>query len=194
MTDKKSSRIADTLTNLSDLITLADPSTVAEFDALLAETIDLVENTNAPIYNSAYGVNDKLHTAKSNALTELNAIDHNNFATQADIDRVTATLTAIQDDYLFSQDIVALNADIAFTLQTKTQTKLMDLRAKVADIEIQAQIEATETVEKKQQEASRILNIFQLAFEASQEFTNFISDQLTQPPKSTKGTVVDIIS
>ena len=68
--DAKASRVTDTLANLAELITLAAPGTVAEFDTLLAQSIKLIQKTKAPIYER-YGVQDGLRSAKNDALTQL---------------------------------------------------------------------------------------------------------------------------
>ena len=192
-TDAKASRVSDTLANLGDLISLAAPGTVAEFDAKLAETISLMQTTKTPIFEQ-FGVQDRLRAAKIDGLAQLEALVHNNFATQTDIDNTTAILTAIQSDYTASQTIIGSNTKIAFTLQSSTSDTISELSRQVSNIKAAAISEATDKVKAKQEQFSQILTALSLAFEASQAFTNFIAESLASAQEIKSGSVFDIIS
>ncbi len=192
-TDKKASRVADTLANLGELITLAAPGTVAEFDAKLAETISLMDTTDTPIFEQ-FGVQDRLRKAKTDGQAQLEALVHNNFATQADIDNTVAILTTIQTDYTASETIIDSNTKIAFTLRSSTNDTIAELTRQASNIKTAALAEASDKVKAKQEQYSQLLTALSLAFEASQEFTKFIASSLASAQDTEVGTVFDIIS
>ena len=192
-TDQKVSRISDTLVNLTSLITLAAPGTVAAFDTKLAETIHLMQKTNAPTYER-YGVQDRLRVAKNDGLAQLQALVHNNFATQPDIDNTTAILTAIQTDYLASQTIVDSNSKIAFTLQDNAITTIGELGRQVSNIKTEALGEATGKVKEKQEYYAQLLTAISLSFEASQALSTYIAESVVLPRKNEPGSVLNLFS
>lgn len=191
--DAKAGRVEDTLINLDSLIALADPSTVTEFDAALTETISLMETTKTP-YFEQYGVQDRLRGRKADGLTQLYALVHNNFATQGDIDAVTATLTAIRTDYLSSQTIIESNVKIAYTLQKSSQETIGELSRQSSNIKTEALGEATDKVKAKQEYYSQILTAISLSFEASQNIARFVAEAVNLPQKHDPGSVLNIIS
>ncbi len=190
-TDAKATRIGETLTSLAELLPLATPGTVAAFDTKLAETISLMETTETPIFER-FGVPDGLRAAKTDGLAQLNALVHNNFASQADIDNATAIINAIQADYLASQSIATSNTNIAFTLQTSATRTINELSRQISVIETEALDEATDKVTKKQEEFSQVLSMLSLAFEASQNFSRFIADSVTKPQEIAPGSVLNL--
>ena len=192
-TDAKASRVSDTLDNLVELVTLAAPGTVAEFDTLLAQTIDLIQKTKAQTYER-YGVQDGLRSAKNDALTQLEALAHNNFATQTDIDDTVAILTAIQSDYTASETIVESNTKIAFTLQESANRTISELNRQVSNITTDALSEATGKIKEKQQFYGQLLSAISLSFEASQAFTAFIAESVALPQKVEPGSVLNLFT
>lgn len=192
-TDAKSSRVSDTLTSLAELSTLAAPGTVAEFDTKLTETISLLRTTNAPVYER-YGVQDRLRLAKTDALAQLEALVHNNFATQTDIDDTTAIIAAIQTDYLASQSIVESNVEIGFNLQQSAQTTIGELGRQVSGIKADALGAATGAVKEKQAFYAQLLSTISLSFEASQAFTTFIAENISQSQEPEPGSVLNLFS
>lgn len=192
-TDAKASRVSDTLDNLAELITLAAPGTVAEFDTLLAQTIDLIQKTKAPTYER-YGVQDGLRAAKNDALAQLEALAHNNFATQTDIDDTVAILTAIQSDYTASETIIESNTKIAFTLHESANRTISELNRQVSNITTDALSEATGKIKEKQEFYGQLLSAISLSFEASQAFTAFIAESVAFPQKIEPGSVLNLFS
>lgn len=192
-TDAKASRVEDTLANLIDLSTLADPASVAEFDTLLADTIFMMQKTKAPTYER-YGVQDRLRGAKTEAIAQLQALVHNNFATQTDIDDTKAILTAIRTDYLASQSIINSNVKIAFTLQASGRKMLTELTRRVSNIKTAALSAATSKIKEKQQYYSQILTAISLSFEASQSFARFLAEAVNLPQEIEPGSVLNLFS
>lgn len=192
-TDAKASRVEDTLSYLIDLSTLADPSSIAEFDTLLASTIHLMQKTYAPTYER-YGVQDRLRGAKTDAIAQLQALVHNDFATQTDIDDTKAILTAIKTDYLASQSIINSNVKIAFTLQSSGRTTLSELTRQVSNIKTEALGAATSKIKAKQQYYSQILTAISLSFEASQSIARFVAESVNLPQEPEPGSILSLFS
>ncbi|NNE82787.1 MAG: hypothetical protein HKN28_02335 [Alphaproteobacteria bacterium] len=192
-TDTKVSRVSDTLDNLAELATLAAPGTAADFDTLLAETIHLMQKTKAPTYER-YGVQDRLRTAKTDGLAQLESLVHNNFATQADIDNTTAILTAIQNDYLASKSIIDSNTKIAFTLQYSGNRTIGELNRQISNIKTDTLSEATGKIKEKQEYYGQLLTAISLSFEASQAFATFIAESVLLPQKTDPGSVLNLFS
>lgn len=192
-TDAKAARVTLTLANFAELITLADPSTIAEFDAKLVETISLMETTKTPFYER-YGVQDRLRAAKIDGLVQLQALVHNNFATQGDIDAVTATLTDIQSDYTASQTILNSNVEIAYSLQKNARTTITELSRQAANIRTDALSDATGRVKERQAYYAQVLTMISLSFEASQAFATFIAEAVAIPQKIEPGSVLNLFT
>ncbi|NKB48449.1 MAG: hypothetical protein GKS02_03680 [Alphaproteobacteria bacterium] len=192
-TDAKAERITDTLDFLAELETLAAPGTVAEFDAKLADTITLLQKTNAPTYER-YGVQDRLRKAKNDGLAQLEALVHNNFATQTDIDNAVAVINDIETDYLASQSIVNSNTTIAFNLQQNSIETVGELSRQVSNIKIDALDKATDEVKEKQDRFAQILTAISLSFEASQNITNFVAENVAFPQEIEPGSVLNLFS
>lgn len=192
-TDARIAKISLTLEQLADLDTLADPSTVADFDAKLAETIDTIEKTETKTYE-IYGVNDKVREHKDDALTRLRSLVHNNFQTPQDIASVKAELTAIRDNYLASQSIAGANANLAYTTYTSTQDRLTEIRGRISAIKFEANADAFAKIQERKDYYSQILSVLSLAFEASQQITNFVANEVNLPHKTDPGSVVNLFS
>jgi hypothetical protein len=192
-TDAKATRITDTLDYLSELSTLAAPGTVAEFDAKLAGTIHLMQKTDAPTYER-YGVQDRLRRAKNDGLAQLEALAHNNFASQADIDNANAIISDIQTDYLASKTIVDSNTTISFNLQQNATETISELSRQASNIKIEALDKATDEVKEKQERFSQILTAISLSFEASQNIANFVAEKVALPQKIEPGSVLNLFS
>jgi small-conductance mechanosensitive channel len=191
-TDARIAKSTLIIEQLNDLGNLADPSSVAEFDAKLAQLIDTVNKTEARSYEY-FGVNDKVRKHKADALASLNSLSHNGFATQQDIDDVNATLSAIRSDFMSSNQIANTNANLAFTQYTSTSRQLNEIRGQMSAITIDAKAEVFGKIEERKRYYSEILTVLSLAFEASQNLTNFVGDSL-QPKKIDKGSVLNLFS
>lgn len=192
-TDAKAGRVEDTLASFSELITLADPSTITEFDAKLARTIDLIETTKTPYYEQ-YGVQDRLRGRKIDALAQLNALVHNNFATQGDIDAVTATVTAMRTDYLASQTIINSNVKIAYTLKKNGSNAIQELTRQASSIKTEALSDATSKVKDKQAYYSQLLTAISLSFETSLAIAQFLAENLVLPKKTEPGSLINLFT
>ena len=192
-TDAKGKKVEAALEYITELQTLASPSTVAEFDEKFALLRDTLQKTKTPTYEE-FGTYDRLKNAKIDALAAIDSHSHNNFATQQDIDDTLALLSSIQGDLNTSKAIIDINGDIAFDLQTANSAKTLSVRSEVFDIEINAQAAATAEITRQQELYSQVLTVISLAFDASQEFTNFISQELNFEQKPPAGSIVNLFS
>jgi hypothetical protein len=191
-TDARIAKITLTLGQLDELTALAAPGTVAEFDAKLTETIDTITKTEAKTYEF-YGVNDRVRQHRADALGRLEGLVHNNFATQQDIDDVLAELATIRTNYLASQQIAGTNANLAYTSYASTNSRLSEIKGRIASINIDANADALAEIEERKQYYSTLLTILSLAFEASQNLTDFVGNAV-QPQTVDPGSVLNLFS
>ncbi len=191
----KSNRITtqDTIANLSNLVALADPSTVAEFDALLASTIADIEKLQTPLFER-FGAPDGLRKVKADALAQLNALAHNNFATNGDITSVQATLNALSADFAGALVITTINANAGFELSQNTNARITDLDAEIISIKLGAQAEKIDDIEKKKAQFAQILTSLSLSFEASKALTDYIIQATIFKPEVEPGSILNLFT
>jgi len=192
-TDARIGKISIVLEELAALDTFATPATVAEFDAKLAETLDTLAKTEARAYEF-FGVDDKTREHKADAISRLQAIVHNNFAKQKDINAVTAEIATIRANLLESQEIAGTNASAAYTIYSSTNTRLSQIKGQISSINIAANTEAIEKIQERKEYYSQILTVLSLAFEASQNLTNFVATEAVLPKKTDPGSVLNLFS
>ena len=177
---------------IDTLKTFTSSATVTEFDAAKQTLIELLEKMDTPLFER-FGAPDRLRREKSDALAELEALVHNNFATQADIDAVTATLDGIYSGLSVSKGITTINRDMAFRLLSDTETKISEIGTKIETIELTAASDQLELIKEERQKFTNILIAISLAFEASKNITNFVL-QAVLPQKIPPGSVLNLFS
>lgn len=192
-TDVKGKKIEAALEYITELEGLAGSATATEFDQKFALLRDTLQKTPSPTYEQ-FGTHDRLKTTKFAALASIDAHNHNNFATQQDIDDTLAVLTSIKDDLNVSKAIVDINGDIAFDLNRANAAKRLAIRSDIFEIEASAQAAATASIEQQQELYSKILTVISLAFDASQEFTNFIAQETNFEKKTPAGSILNLFS
>ena len=192
-TDTKGKKIEAALEYITELEGLAAPATAAEFDQKFALLRDTLQKTPSPTYEQ-FGTHDRLKTTKFAALASIDAHAHNNFATQQDIDDTLAVLSSIKGDLNVSKALVDINGDIAFDLQRANSAKRLGIRSDIFEIEASAQAAATASIEQQQELYSKILTVISLAFDASQEFTNFIAQETNFDKKTPAGSILNLFS
>lgn len=192
-TDTKSRKIDAALEYITELEGLASAGTAAEFDAKLALLHKTLEKTPSPTFER-FGTPDRFRSTKFSSLTTIENLNHNNFATQQDIDDTLATLSAMKSSLNTTKAIVDINADIAFGLQSSNQSKILELRSAIFEIETSAQSNATRAITAKQEEYSQILTVISLAFDASQGFTDFLSQSINFEQKTPPGSIMNLFS
>ena len=181
------------LDQITDLKALATSATVTEFDALKTELTATLNKLETPFFER-FGAPDGLRQRKADALSQLESMAHNNFATQGDIDSVNATLDSISLDFINSRLVTDINRDMAFDLVTDTQSRISDIKQKISEISLQAQGETTEKIEAKRELFGTILTTVSLAFEASQNVTNFVAQNAVLPQKIPPGSILNLFS
>lgn len=178
---------------LTDLVALSDPSTVAAFDAKLAETIETIEKLDTPVFEF-YGTRDGLRKIKQDALDTLNTLNHNNFATADDISSVQSTLNSISADFSAAVEITRVNEEMAFKLTESLDRQIDDINGTIGSIRLDAQVEKLEKVEKEREHASNVLTALSLAFEASQAITNFVAQNTVYKRQIAPGSVLNLFT
>ncbi len=191
----KSNRITTqgVITSLSDLVALADSATVAEFDALLATTIADIEKLQTPLFER-YGAPDGLRKVKADALAQLGALVHNNFATTGDVTSVQATLNSLSTDFGGALVITTINAEAGFNLSQDTNAKIADIEADITTITLGEQAAKIDDIEEQKKRAAQILTALSLSFEASQALTDYITQATIFKPEIDPGSILNIFS
>lgn len=191
--DQKSQKIDAALEFITELEGLASSSTTAEFDSKMASLYATLEKAPSPTFEQ-FGTGDRFRKTKYESMATLDAFTHNNFATQQDIDDTLATLSAMKQKLNVSKVLVDNNAGLAFDLQTSNQGRILEIRSGIFKIETSAQSNATAEIEQKQEFYSQVLTVISLAFDASQEFTNFVSQSINFEQKTPAGSIMNLFS
>jgi len=187
---KKIDAAIEYIVELEALATAGDSSAFEERLALLHKTL---EKTPSPTYES-FGTNDRFRKTKFESLTAIEGFNTNGFSTQQNIDDARAMLTEMKQKLNVSKSLVGINADIAFTKQTSNQSRILEVRSGIFKIETAAQTAATRDINEKQELYSQILTVISLAFDASQEFTNYISQTINFEQKTPAGSIMNLFS
>lgn len=191
--DQKSSKIEAALEYITALEGLATSGDSAAYDVQAALLYDTLKKAPSPTYET-FGSNDRFRATKTDAMATLDSFNTNGFATQQDIDDTLAMLSGIKQDLNVSKALVDINADIAFGMQTSNQGRILELRSNIFEIETEAQSAATSAITEKQEFYSQILTMISLSFDASQEFTNFISQSVNFEAEPPAGSVLNLFS
>jgi len=178
---------------LLELSTLSGPGTLAAFDTLKAEIRSVVQKLDTPLVQSL-GMPDGSYKLKREALARLDAIVHNDFATQADIDAVKAELAALGERFASVKTAIVINDDLADALVTSLDRQRNEVRGAITAAKINASADVTERVKQKKDQLSQILTVFSLAFEASKGLTDFVTANTVMRPVSKAGSVFDLIA
>lgn len=191
--DKKSQKIDAAIEFITELEGLAGSATTAEFDSKMASLYATLEKAPSPTYEQ-FGTGDRFRKTKYESMATLDAFNHNNFATQQDIDDTLAALSTMKQKLNVSKSLVDINSGLAFGLQTSNQGRILEIRTGIFDIENAAQSTATAEIEQKQEFYSQVLTVISLAFDASQEFTNYISQSINFEQKTPAGSILNLFS
>ena len=178
---------------LLELSTLSGPGTLAAFDTLKAEIRSVVQKLDTPLVQSL-GMPDGSYKLKREALARLDAIIHNDFSTQTDIDAVKAELAALGERFASVKTAVAINDDLADALVISLDRQRNEVRGAITAAKIDATADVTERVKQKKDQLSQILTVFSLAFEASKGLTDYIAANTVMRPVGKAGSVFDLIA
>ena len=176
VTDNRTTTL-DILNTLADARDLADPGSVAEFDAKLAEALTLVEKLQTRPF-ALLGVDDGLLQTKPQVMADIQAA-------QDTIDAVSETLGA-------TLTILEINDDNAFDTLTALQRQQAEVQRQIDNIEQDERQKRLDEVNELRDQASRTLSIISLGFEGSQDVSQFLADNLSLDQRPPPGSVLNL--
>lgn len=192
VTDNRTTTL-DILNALGDARNLADPGSVAEFDAKLAEAVSLVGRLQTAPF-ALIGIDDGLLQTKPQVEADLAAITTNNFATAADIQAVQDAIDAISDTLGATLSVLEINDDNAFDALTALQRQQVEVQRQIDTIETDERQQRLDEVNELREQASRTLTIISLGFEGSQNLGNFLSENLRIGQDPEPGSVLNLFA
>lgn len=178
---------------LSELRDLADPSSVSDFEAKLSQ----VQNTLSTFRTAKrfnYGVPDKLSTARDDGNATLDAIVHNNFASQGDIDAAQSAIDTLSASLEESLVYIEINFTIAKNLFKSADVGLDKAKLKVDEIESVERERKVAEIKELEEQTSRILTNISLSFEVAQSFTEAINKNAILPREIEPGSVLNLFA
>ena len=190
VTDNRTTTL-DILNTLADARDLADPGSVAEFDAKLAEALTLVEKLQTRPF-ALLGVDDGLLQTKPQVETDLGGITTNNFATAADIQAAQDTIDAVSETLGATLTILEINDDNAFDTLTALQRQQAEVQRQIDNIEQDERQKRLDEVNELRDQASRTLSIISLGFEGSQDVSQFLADNPSLDQRPPPGSVLNL--
>ena len=185
----------DLLDQLGEMRALADPSTVAEFEAkqdAVLETLDKLRT--AVTATNQLGAPDDLGKTKQGGLTDIEAIVHNNFATAADIQDVQDTIDNVAADLSASLTIIEINRDIATNTVASADRSLGEAKFKIDEIVVAERKRQIDKIQELHEQTARILTSVSLAFEAAQFMSDYIAQNTVLPQKIEPGSVLNLFA
>ncbi len=181
----------DILNALAEARDLADPGTVAEFDAKLAEAVALVEKLQTQPF-ALIGVDDGLLQTKPQVQADLAAIVTNGFATASDIQAVQDAIDSVSTTLNGTLTVLEINDDDAYNTLTAIQRQQAEVQRQIDGIENEERQKRLDEVNELREQASRTLSIISLGFEGSQNATQFLTDNLNLDRRPAPGSVLNL--
>lgn len=185
--------VKNALTQLGELRALADPSSVAEFDAKLQQVVDTY-NTFQTAKRHRFGAPEGLRDAKADGIATLNGITHNNFASADDITAVQATIDQLTTELNSALLIVDVNVGLANGLFKSVDIALDKANLKIDDLESAERKRQVDEIKKLEEETSRLLTAISLSFEVAQDFVRFINQGTVLPQEIEAGSVLNLFA
>lgn len=185
--------VKDTLDQLSELRALADPATVAEFDAKRTEVLATIEKLMTANV-TGLGAPDGLVDLKPQATADIEGIVHNNFATAADITAAQDAIDSLTTQFSDKLDILEINQDIATSIVDNKNRVISEVNSKIDDIEIAEQKQQIDRIKKLQDDLARTFSGISLAFEGSQFLTDFVNQGAVQDQTIDPGSVLNLFA
>jgi len=185
--------VKDTLDQLSELRALADPTTVAEFDAKRTEVLATIEKLMTANV-TGLGAPDGLVDLKPASTADLKGIVHNDFATAGDITNAQAVIDDLTTQFSAKLDILEINQDIATSIVNNKDRVLTEVNSKIDEIEVAEQKQQIDRIKKLQDDLARTFSGISLAFEGSQFLTDFVNQGAVQDPTIDPGSVLNLFA
>lgn len=188
------SLVKSTLDRLSELTALADPSTSADFDAKLQETLDILDKIQTAGNTPAGMVNDGLRTLRASTVAGLQAIVTNGFATPADVTSVTDAVNTLALALTDGLVMVELASDTATNAVTSFKRIKSEAEAKVLEIELAAKDALTKKIEDARDYYGRILSSLSYSLDAAVNLTGVLNESFNHDLKPQTGTMLDYLA
>lgn len=185
--------VKDVLDQLSDLRSLADSSTVTEFDAKRTEILDNIDKLRTTT-SSRFAAPDGLRDTKADATADLEGIVHNNFATAGDIQAAQDTIDSLTTTLTGKLAILEINQDIATNMVASLGRTFSEVDLKIEDIEIAERKRQIDKIKDLQDELARIFTAFSLAFEGSQFLSDFVARGAVLERRPDPGSVLNLFA
>ncbi len=183
------------LDQLGDMRALADPSTVAEFEANLDAVLETLDKLRTAVTaTNQLGAPDDLGETKQDGLADIEAIVHNNFATAADIQDVQDTIDNVAADLSASLTIIEINRDIATNTVASADRSLGEAKFKIDEIVVAERKRQIDKIQELHEQTARILTSVSLAFEAAQFMSDYIAQNTVLPQKIEPGSVLNLFA
>lgn len=183
---------SDTVAFLTELRALADSSSVAEFDAKRDEILAALDKLRTATGNRL-GAPDGLAQIKADATAALEGLQHNNFASAADVQAALDTIDELSERLNVSLSIQTLNQGLADTRIRSQSRSLSDLEQRITDIEVNDRKAKIDEINALRDQTSRILTSVSLAFEGSQSLSGFVA-QAVLPQSIEPGSVLNLFA
>jgi hypothetical protein len=183
-----------TLDAIAEMSALADPTTLAEFEAKRAQVLDILDRIQTSGNLPVGMVNDGLKKLRGDTIASIEGIVTNDFLAQADIDVAVATLDALTVTMTDGLTLVELAND---TAQNSVAALAEIKRSTEAELLVY-EGEAKAALEKKIEDArdyyGRILSSLSYSLDSAVALTGAMNGILNpeKPPES--GTMLDFIT
>lgn len=184
--------INDAQAQLTELRALADPSSVAEFEAKLSQLQDTYSSFRTA-KRFRFAAPDGLSNVKTTAQSQLESISHNNFASQSDIDSAQATIDSLSAELTTAFSIVDNNFSQAKALFSSVDVGLDRVNLKIEELEVVERERKVEEIKQLEEEISRVLTNISLSFEIAKDFANFVNTAIL-PQEIEPGSVLNLFA
>lgn len=165
---------------------------VAEFEETLASTIAGIESLPARSFEP-FGAPNRLSTVKQQAISALNALEHNNFKKQKDVDAVQTALSDLSAQFSASLEVTRINEDIAERLIDSTAGKIDNAEGAIDEIRLDERLGRLRQISERRDYFSRVLTSLSLAFEASRNLTSYVANGAVLPQQPDRGSILNIL-
>ena len=116
-----------------------------------------------------------------------------NYASYGDDASREAAVSDARDKIAIALSVLTLNLESARDFKTSVETSIISVSLQIEAVQIAAQTEKLNEIEKLRTESAQLLEVLSLAFEVNAARAETLSDALLNPPKFNNGTVLDLL-
>ena len=185
--------VTESLSELSELRDLADPSTVSAFEDKRTELLGTLDKLRT-LTASRLGASDGLSSTKADSIAAIEDIVTNDFATAADITAAQDAIDEVTSDLNASLTIIELNKAAASSLIDSADRGLSEARLRIDDIVVAERKKNIDAIRELEAQTATILSSISLAFEASQFLTQYVDQNAVQPREIDPGSVLNLFA